>query len=99
MTTKQAIQDVAIIARNGIDRPPIHHALLPGERNMTTHRNVHAPRLSLLALAIAYPPLAIGIAVLLSVAAVIVVVVLRRLLRGIRTTLKQALGDAPPGAA
>jgi hypothetical protein len=25
--------------------------------------------------------------------------VLRRLLRGIRTTLKQALGDAPPGAA
>jgi hypothetical protein len=53
----------------------------------------------LLALAIAYPPLAIGIAVLLSVAAVIVVVVLRRLLRGIRTTLKQALGDAPPGAA
>ena len=52
----------------------------------------------LLALAIAYPPLAIGIAVLLSVAAVIVVVVLRRLLRGIRTTLKQALGDAPPGA-
>ena len=53
----------------------------------------------LLALAIAYPPLAIGIAVLLSVAALIVVVVLRRLLRGIRTTLKQALGDAPPGAA
>ncbi|WP_337180311.1 DUF4126 domain-containing protein [Sphingopyxis granuli] len=53
----------------------------------------------LLALAIAYPPLAIGIAVLLSVAAVIVIVVLRRLLRGIRTTLKQALGDAPPGAA
>ncbi|AMG75123.1 DUF4126 domain-containing protein [Sphingopyxis granuli] len=52
----------------------------------------------LLALAIAYPPLAIGIAVLLSVAAVIVIVVLRRLLRGIRTTLKQALGDAPPGA-
>ena len=53
----------------------------------------------LLALAIAYPPLAIGIAILLSVAAVIVIVVLRRLLRGIRTTLKQALGDAPPGAA
>ena len=53
----------------------------------------------LLALAIAYPPLAIGIAVLLAVAAVIVIVVLRRLLRGIRTTLKQALGDAPPGAA
>ncbi|APW73090.1 MULTISPECIES: DUF4126 domain-containing protein [Sphingopyxis] len=52
----------------------------------------------LLALAIAYPPLAIGIAVLLAVAAVIVIVVLRRLLRGIRTTLKQALGDAPPGA-
>ncbi|ODU25574.1 DUF4126 domain-containing protein, partial [Sphingopyxis sp. SCN 67-31] len=46
----------------------------------------------LLALAIAYPPLAIGIAVLLAVAAVIVIVVLRRLLRGIRTTLKQALG-------
>ncbi len=40
-----------------------------------------------------------GIAVLLAVAAVIVIVVLRRLLRGIRTTLKQALGDAPPGAA
>ncbi len=53
----------------------------------------------LLALAIAYPPLAIGIAILLSVAAVIVIVVLRRLLRGIRTTLKQALGDAPPSAA
>jgi hypothetical protein len=53
----------------------------------------------LLALAIAYPPLAIGIAVLLAIAAVIVIVVLRRLLRGIRTTLKQALGDAPPGAA
>ena len=53
----------------------------------------------LLALAIAYPPLAIGIAVLLAVAAVIVIVVLRRLLRGIRATLKQALGDAPPGAA
>ncbi|QUM71691.1 DUF4126 domain-containing protein [Sphingopyxis granuli] len=53
----------------------------------------------LLALAIAYPPLAIGIAVLLAVAAVIVIVVLRRLLRGIRTTLKQALGDAPHDAA
>lgn len=53
----------------------------------------------LLALAIAYPPLAIGIAVLLAVAAVIVIVVLRRLLRGIRTTLKQALGDAPHNAA
>lgn len=53
----------------------------------------------LLALAIAYPPLAIGIAVLLAVTAVIVIVVLRRLLRGIRTTLKQALGDAPHNAA
>lgn len=53
----------------------------------------------LLALAIAYPPLAMGIAVLLAVAAVIVIVVLRRLLRTIKTTLKQALGDAPPDAA
>lgn len=53
----------------------------------------------LLALAIAYPPLAMGIAVLLAVAAVIVIVVLRRLLRTIKMTLKQALGDAPPDAA
>ena len=47
----------------------------------------------LLALAIAYPPIAIVIAVLMLVAAVIVIIVLRRLLRTINTTLKQALGD------
>ena len=50
----------------------------------------------LLALAIAYPPLAIVIAILLAVAAVIVIVALRRLLRNIKATLKKALGDEPP---
>ena len=50
----------------------------------------------LLALAIAYPPLAIVIAVLLAVAAVVVIIALRRLLRNIKATLKRALGDEPP---
>ena len=49
----------------------------------------------LLALAIAYPPVAIVIAVLMLVAAVIVIVALRRLLRNIKATLKRTLGDAP----
>lgn len=52
----------------------------------------------LLALAIAFPPLAIIIAILLAVAAVIVIVALRRLLRNIKATLKKALGDEPPRA-
>lgn len=47
----------------------------------------------LLALAIAYPPLAIVIAILLLIAAVVVTIALRRLLRNIKTTLKRALGD------
>ncbi|SNS26053.1 DUF4126 domain-containing protein [Sphingopyxis indica] len=51
---------------------------------------------SLLALAIAFPPLAIAIAILLAVAAVVVIVALRRLLRNIKAGLKRALGDAPP---
>ena len=50
----------------------------------------------LLALAIAYPPIAIVIAILLAIAAVIVIIALRRLLRNIKATLKRALGDAPP---
>ena len=50
----------------------------------------------LLALAIAYPALAIVIAILLAAAAVVVIVALRRLLRNIKTTLKRALGDPPP---
>lgn len=49
----------------------------------------------LLALAIAYPAIAIVIAVLLAGAAVVVIVALRRLLRNIKTTLKRALGDLP----
>lgn len=53
----------------------------------------------LLALAIAYPPLAIVIAILLLVAAVIVIIVLRRLLRKIKATLKRALGDEPAESA
>jgi hypothetical protein len=48
----------------------------------------------LLALAIAFPPLAIGIAILLAIAAVVVIVALRRLLRNIKATLKRALGEA-----
>ncbi|MGV7119941.1 DUF4126 domain-containing protein [Sphingopyxis sp. 550A] len=52
----------------------------------------------LLALAIAYPALAIVIAILLAAAAVVVIVALRRLLRNIKTTLKRALGDLPPEA-
>lgn len=54
----------------------------------------------LLALAIAYPPVAIVIAILMLVAAVVVIIVLRRLLRNIKAGLKKALGDAPaePGA-
>lgn len=50
----------------------------------------------LLALAIAYPPVAIVIAVLLALAAIVVIIALRRLLRTIKTGLKAALGDAPP---
>ncbi|PQM26912.1 DUF4126 domain-containing protein [Sphingopyxis lindanitolerans] len=49
----------------------------------------------LLALAIAYPAIAIVIAVLLAGAAVVVIIALRRLLRNIKTTLKRALGDLP----
>lgn len=49
----------------------------------------------LIALAIAYPPVAIVIAVLMLVAAVIVIIALRRLLRNIRGTIKRALGDEP----
>lgn len=49
----------------------------------------------LLALAIAYPPLAIVIAIAMVIAAVIVIIALRRLLRNIKATLKKALGDAP----
>ena len=53
----------------------------------------------LLALAIAYPPLAIVIAVLLAVAAIVVIIALRRLLRNVKTTLKRALGDEPADPA
>ncbi len=49
----------------------------------------------LLALAIAFPPLAIGIAILMAVAAVVVIVALRRLLRHVRAALNRALGDVP----
>ena len=48
------------------------------------------------ALAIAFPPLAIVIALLMAVAAVVVIVALRRLLRNVKATLKRALGDEPP---
>lgn len=51
----------------------------------------------LLALSIAYPPIAIVIAVLMLVAAVIVIIALRRLLRNIKATLKRTLGDEPVG--
>ena len=51
----------------------------------------------LLALAIAYPPLAVVIAIFMLIAAVIVIIALRRLLRNIRATLKKALGEAPKG--
>lgn len=47
----------------------------------------------LLALAIAYPSVAIIIAVLLFAAAIIVIIALRRLLRNIKASLKRALGD------
>ncbi|MBN8843513.1 MAG: DUF4126 domain-containing protein [Sphingomonadales bacterium] len=47
----------------------------------------------LLALAIAYPPLAIVIAIVMLVAAVVVIIALRRLLRNIKSTLKRAMGD------
>ena len=50
----------------------------------------------LIALAIAFPPLAVVIAVLLAIGAVMVIVALRRLLRNIQTRLKKALGDEPP---
>ena len=53
----------------------------------------------LLALAIAYPPIAIVIAVLMLVAAVIVIIALRRLLRNIKATLKRTLGDGPEAGA
>jgi hypothetical protein len=49
----------------------------------------------LLALAIAYPALAVVIAILLAAAAVVVIIALRRLLRNIKATLKRALGDEP----
>ena len=50
----------------------------------------------LLALAIAFPPLAILIALLLLVAAIIVIIALRRLLRNIKATLKRTLGEPAP---
>jgi hypothetical protein len=50
----------------------------------------------LLALAIAYPALALVIAIMLAAAAVVVIIALRRLLRNIKATLKRALGDLPP---
>lgn len=53
----------------------------------------------LLALAIAYPPLAIVIAILLLVAAIVVIIALRRLLRNIKATLKRAMGDEPADPA
>lgn len=49
----------------------------------------------LLALAIAYPPIAIVIAVLMGAAAIVVIIALRRLLRNIKATLKRTLGDEP----
>jgi hypothetical protein len=53
----------------------------------------------LLALAIAYPPLAIVIAIVMLVAAIVVTIALRRLLRNIKATLKRALGDEPAESA
>jgi hypothetical protein len=50
----------------------------------------------LLALAIAFPPLAIVIAILLAIAAVVVIIALRRLLRNIKAGVKRALGEGPP---
>jgi len=49
----------------------------------------------LLALAIAYPPLAIVIAIVMGIAAVVVIIALRRLLRNIKVTLKRAMNDEP----
>ncbi|MGL3819451.1 DUF4126 domain-containing protein [Sphingopyxis sp. R3-92] len=49
----------------------------------------------LLALAIAYPSIAIVIAILMGAAAIVAIVALRRLLRNIKATLKTALGDGP----
>lgn len=49
----------------------------------------------LLALAIAFPPLAIAIALLMAVAAVIVIVALRRLLRNVKTGMKRILATDP----
>lgn len=49
----------------------------------------------LLALAIAYPSIAIVIAILMGAAAIVAIVALRRLLRNIKATLKNALGDGP----
>lgn len=50
----------------------------------------------LLALAIAYPPIAIIIAALMLVAAIIVTIALRRLLRNLKAGLKNIMGDRPP---
>lgn len=50
----------------------------------------------LLALAIAYPPIAIVIAIMMGGAAIVVIIALRRLLRNIKATLKKALSDTPP---
>ena len=49
----------------------------------------------LLALAIAYPSIAIVIAILMGAAAIVAIIALRRLLRNIKATLKNALGDRP----
>lgn len=49
----------------------------------------------LLALAIAYPSIAIVIAILMGAAAIVAIIALRRLLRNIKATLKNALGDGP----
>lgn len=53
----------------------------------------------LLALAIAFPPLAIVIAIFMAIAAIVVIIALRRLLRNIKATLKKALGDGPSPAS
>lgn len=53
----------------------------------------------LLALAIAYPPVAIVIALLMLIAAIVVIIALRRLLRTIKASFRKALGDElEPGA-
>lgn len=52
----------------------------------------------LLALAIAFPPLAIAIAILMAIAAVIVIIALRRLLRNMKAGMKKMLAADPSPA-